>query len=89
MKVNLGKEILEVLCGIIEDEMMEEMTDLLFQPHITLFAQSNLSPERRASLFKTASSVLVSAVSIGAMSLRERKMDDKEPLCVSVLSYQF
>ena len=89
MKVNLGKEILEIIRGIMEDEKMEQMTDLRFQPHVTLFSQSNLSPERRASLFKTASSVLVSAVSIGAMSLREKKMNDKEPLCVRVLSYQF
>ena len=28
MKVNLGKEILDILCGILEDEMMEQMTDL-------------------------------------------------------------
>ena len=48
MKVNLGKEILDILRGILKDEMMGQITDLRFQPHITLFSQSNLTPERRA-----------------------------------------
>ena len=32
MKVHLGREILEVLRGIIEDELMGQITDLRFCP---------------------------------------------------------
>ena len=68
--------------------MMGQVTDLRFCPHVTLFGGSSLSPDKRAGLFKTANSVLVPAVSIGSMSLRE-KMNDKEPLSVRVVTYQF
>ena len=83
IKVDLGKEILNILWGILEDEMVEYMTDLWFQPHVTLFTQSDLTPARRAKLFKTASSELVSAVTVGALTLRERKVAgrlSKEPV---------
>ena len=68
--------------------MIGQVTDLRFFPHVTLFGGSSLSPDKRAGLFKTANSVLVPAVSIGSMSLRD-KMNDKEPLSVRVVTYQF
>ena len=63
--------------------MIGQVTDLRFFPHVTLFGGSSLSPDKRAGLFKTANSVLVPAVSIGSVSLRE-KMNNKEPLSVRV-----
>ena len=87
IRVDLGKEILNILQGILEDDMVEYMTDLRFQPHVTLFTQSDLTPERRAKLFKTANPVLVSAVTVREMTLRERKVagrQSKEPV-----GYQF
>ena len=52
--LDLGKEMLNILQGILEDEMGEYITDLRFQLHDTLFTQRDLTPERRAKLFKTA-----------------------------------
>ena len=58
MKVRLGREIMEVLRSIIEDELMEKLTDLRFLPHVTLFGGSTLSPDKKDRLFKTADAVL-------------------------------
>ena len=54
MKVHLGREIMEVLRSIIEDELMGQLTDLRFCPHVTLFGGCTLSPDKKAGLFKTA-----------------------------------
>ena len=67
---------------------MGQITDLRFCPHVTLFGGSTLSPDKKAGLFKTADAVIGPAVSIGSMSLRE-KMNDKEPLSIRVVTYQF
>ena len=53
MKVHLGREIMEVLRSIIEDELMGQLTDLRF------------SPDKKDGLFKTADAVLGPTVSIG------------------------
>ena len=37
VKVQLGREIMEVLKNIIEDELMDKLTDLRFSPHVTLY----------------------------------------------------
>ena len=68
MKVHLGREIMEVLRSIIEDELMEKLTDLHFLPHVTLYGGCALSPDKRDGLFKTADTVLGPTVSIRSMS---------------------
>ena len=77
IKVALGSEILSILRGILEDELMEFVTDLRFYPHVTLFTKSDLTPE------KGMNPSLISAVSVRAMSFRERKtaaLEGKEPV---------
>ena len=69
MKVQLGREIMEVLRSIIEDELMDKLTDLRFSPHVTLYGGCALSPDTRDGLFKTADVVLGPTVRIGLMSL--------------------
>ena len=88
MKVHLGREIMEVLRSIIEDELMGQLTDLRFSPHVTLFGGSTLSPDKKDGLFKTADAVLGPTVSIGSMSLRER-MKEKELESIRVVTYHF
>ena len=83
IKVALGSEILSILRGILEDELMEFVTDLRFYPHVTLFTKSDLTPEKGMKLLKTGNPPLISAVSVRAMSFRERKtaaLEGKEPV---------
>ena len=79
---------MEVLRNIIEDELMDKLTDLIFSPHVTLYGGCALSPDKRDGLFKTADAVLGPTVSIGSMSLRER-MKEKELASIRVVTYQF
>ena len=79
---------MEELRSIIEDELMGQLTDLRFCPHVTLFGGCTLPPDKKAGLFKTADAVLGPTVSIGSMSLRE-KINDKELMSIIVVTYQF
>ena len=88
VKVHLGREIMEVLRSIREDELTQKLTDLRFSPHVTLYGGCALSPDKRDGLFKTADAVLGPTVSIGSMSLRER-MKEKELASIRVVTYQF
>ena len=83
IKVLLGSEILSILRGILEDELMEFVTDLRFYPHVTLFTKSDLTPEKEMKFLKTGNPSLISAVSVRAMSFRERKtaaLEGNEPV---------
>ena len=42
MKVQLGKEILEILRGLLEDELGDKITDMRFSPHVTIFDECSL-----------------------------------------------
>ena len=88
VKVQLGKEIMEVLRNIIEDELMDKITDLRFSPHITLYGGCSLSPDMRDGLFKTADAIVGPTISVGSMSLRER-MQERELANIRVITYQF
>ena len=79
---------MEVLRSIIEDELMDKLTDLRFSPHVTLYGGCALSPDKRDGLFKTADTVLGPTVSICSMSLRER-MKEKELANIRVVTYEF
>ena len=77
-----------MLRSIIEDELMEKLTDLWFSPHVTLFGGCSLSPDKKDGLFKTADAVLGPTVSIGALSLIER-MKEKDLASIIVVTNQF
>ena len=83
IKVQLGREIMEVLRNIIEDELMDKLTDMRFLPHVTLYGKCALSPDKRDGLFKTADAIPGPTVSICSMSLRERMAN------IRVITYQF
>ena len=72
VKVQLGKEILEILRGLIEDELGDKLTDLRFSPHIKIFDDYSLTPEMCDNLFKTAEVIVGPTISVSSMSLRER-----------------
>ena len=88
VEVQLGKEILEILRGLIEDELGDKLTDLRFSPHITIYGDFSLTPEMRDNLFKTAEAIVGPTISVSSMSLRER-LQQKELANLRVVTYAF
>merc|ERR1712215_235658 len=59
MKVELGVEILNILRGILEDELHGHLTDPCFLPHSTIYGHCNISSDKRNKLFKTADQAIM------------------------------
>ena len=91
VKVQLGKEILEILRGLIEDEMGDKLTDLRFSPHLTIYDECSLTPETRDNLFKTAEVIVGPTIRASDMSFKERfeQREQKELSSVRVVTYIF
>ena len=89
--MQLGKEILEILGGLIEDEMGDKLTDLRFSPHVTIFDECSLMPETRENLFKTAEVMVGPTIRASDMSFRERyqQREHRELSNVRVVTYVF
>ena len=87
LKVQLGREILEILRGLLEDEM----TDMRFSPHVTIFNECSLTPETHENLFKTAEVMVGPTIRASDMSFRERyqQREHGELSRVCVVSYIF
>ena len=90
-KVNLGREMLEILRGLLEDELGDKITDMRFTPHVTLFDECSLMPETRENLFKTAEVMVGPTIRASNMSFRERyqQREHGEQSRVRVVSYIF
>ena len=71
-KVNLGREMLEILRGLLEDELGDKITNMRFTPHVTIFDECSLMPETRENLFKTAEVMVGPTIRASNMSFRER-----------------
>ena len=80
MKVELGVEILNILRGILEDELHGHLTDPRFLPHSEIYGRCNLSSDQRNKLFKTADQEIMKPVSIHQMTLRQRKTGGEQPM---------
>ena len=90
-KVNLGREMLEILRGLLEDELGDKITDMRFTPHVTLFDECSLTPETRENLFRTAEVMVGPTIRASNMSFRERyqQREHGEQSRVRVVSYIF
>ena len=90
-KVYLGREMLEILRGLLEDELGDKITDMRFTPHVTLFDECSLTPETRENLFRTAEVMVGPTIRASNMSFRERyqQTENGEQLRVRVVSYIF
>ena len=86
-KVELGVEILNILRGVLEDELHCYLTHSRFLPHATIYGRCNLSPNQRKELFKTADQETMKPVSICQISLRQRA--GTEQTMERVTTYQF
>ena len=91
VKVQLGREILEILRGLLEDEMGDKITDMRFSPHVTIFDECSLTPETRENLFKTAEVIVGPTIRASDMSFRERfqQREQRELSSVCVVTYVF
>merc|ERR1711888_475850 len=90
-KVNLGREMLEILRGLLEDELGDKITDMRFTPHVTIFDECSLTQETRENLFKTAEVMVGPTIRASDMSFRERyqQREHGEQSRVRVVSYIF
>ena len=90
-KVYLGREMLEILRGLLEDELGDKITDMRFTPHVTLFDECPLNPETRENLFRTAEVIEGPTIRASNMSSREQyqQRENGEQLRVRVVSYIF
>ena len=88
-KVELGVEILNILRGVLEDELHCYLTDSRFLPHATIFGRCNLDPNLKRELFKTADQETMKPISIRNMSLRQRQHAGTEQVMERATTYQF
>ena len=90
-KVNLGREMLEILRGLLEDELGDKITDMRFTPHVTIFDECFLTPETHENLFKTAEVIVGPTIRASDMSFRERyqQREHRELSNVRVVTYVF
>ena len=72
IKKDLGREILNILRGTLEDEMPGHMMAAKFYLNVTIYSQCDPTPERKAKLFKTAKPAFMNPVTVREMSLREQ-----------------
>ena len=64
--------MLEILRGLLEDELGDKITDMRFSPHMTIFDECSLMMETRENLFKTAEVIVGPTIRASDMSFRER-----------------
>ena len=90
-KVYLGREMLEILRGLFEDELGDKLTDMRFMPHVTLFDECTLTPETRENLFRTADVMVGPTIRASSMSFRQRhqQRESGEQQRARVVSYTF
>ena len=90
-KIYLGREMLDILRGLFEDELGDKLTDLRFTPHVTLFDGCTLDPVTRENLFRTADVMVGPTIRAGSMSFRQRLQQKKsgEQLKGRVVAFTF
>ena len=90
-KVYLGREMLEILRGLFEDELGDKLTDMRFMPHVTLFDECTLDPVTRENLFRTADVMVGPTIRASSMSFRQRhqQRESGEQLRGRVVAYTF
>ena len=91
VKVNMGREILEILRGLLEDELGDKITVMRFAPHVTIFDECSLTQETRENVFKTADVIVGPMIRASDMSFRERfqQREQRELSIVRVVTYVF
>ena len=89
VKVELGLEILNILRGVLIDELHWHNTDARFTPHVTIFGGCTLNPVKRKELFKTADQQPMQPISVRNMCLRQRQQPGSEQVAQRVTQYQF
>ena len=90
-KIYLGREMLQILRGLFEDELGDKLTDMRFMPHVTLFDGCTLDPVTRENLFRTADAMVGPTIKASSMSFRQRHQQKKsgEQLKGRVVAFTF
>ena len=89
VKVELGLEILNILRGVLIDELHCHNTHDRFTTHVTIFGGCTLNPVKRKELFKTADQQPMQPIAVRNMCLRQRQQSGSERVTQRVIQYQF
>jgi hypothetical protein len=85
--MELGKEAILVLREMIEAGLGENLTDLRFEPHLTVFKSSQISEDVQEGIRGSASRMNLGCATIRKISLRPRKVGTELPKPILVLPF--
>jgi 2'-5' RNA ligase len=85
IKMELGKEAIMILREMIESGLGENLTDLRFEPHLTVFKSSQISEDVQQGIRGSASKMNLGCATIRKISLRPRKVGKELPEPILVL----
>ena len=87
IKMELGKESIMILREMIESGLGENLTDLRFEPHLTVFKSSQISEDVQQGISGSASKINLGCATIRKISLRPRKTGKELPEPIMVLPF--
>jgi 2'-5' RNA ligase len=87
IKMELGKEAIMILREMIESGLGENLTDLRFEPHLTVFKSSQISEDVQQGIRGSASKMNLGCATIRKISLRPRKVGKELPEPILVLPF--
>ena len=73
-KMELGKDVMMMLREMLESRVGKFLTDLRFEPHLTVFRSSTISDELRQGLKGSASLLNLGCVNVKKISIRSKKI---------------
>jgi 2'-5' RNA ligase len=84
VRMELGKEAIMILREMIESGLGENLTDLRFEPHLTVFKSSQISEDIQQGIRGSVSKMNLGCATIRKISLRQRKVGKElnEPILV-------
>ena len=74
IKMELGKDVMMMLREMLESKIGKFLTDLRFEPHLTVFRSSIISDELKQGLKGSASLLNLGCVNVKKISIRSRKI---------------
>ena len=88
VKMELGKEAMEMFREMLVEEVGEYVTDMRFETHLTIFRSSEFSEDLKDGISGSASRINLGCTAIRQMSLRPKKTGKTLPEPVLTLSME-
>ena len=78
-EISLRKELVFCSREILEDELLQHITDLRFDPHIAIFCKSCLGTEETAQLQESTAHTKLGCLVAEGITLRAKKENPRDP----------